>query len=1304
MDIRSFLSESRVDEAHRGASDLTFGAEWAAYFELVNEGNDADLEKVGNTVAVQIKKDGRTSGTAFGVGASKVQVTFKVGDQSATIQIFRSRSGYEAAMKVQGSKDSRFTDLGTLVELGKKAGGNQKIGRAIVDRVEGGLKHESVELGEAMNWSAEELKVASPFSREVARAIEAGGSKADITTPQRHILSVHVGQERTGWNRFEIDISNVLSGGDKLAAQVSSKNRKVSRTITSSDPKKLGKAIGDFIVKASARRAHEGVEPPTDTLFEEATHALASWGKTPDEKERYLAERLEQRVQVRVSNTAFGDFRGGSSGGYPLPGEYGVHVSGGSFPIKDELKKLGLKFDQRNKGWSMIHIRDDHRSHRGNVPEAKVRATIEKVNDLVQRHNDGILRKNQDHFATVGYPSDEMKTPLPSTTKKKIKEVESGIRRKARLDRYDVKVRILWKGNRTIHDADIVFEGNTYPIKELLKRVGFRFNNGAWSLPYLEYMSIQNKFESDIAKTLKKSHGDRPALRQPNASPEPASARIKRQKSAAWKASQRGYMEHSNLSDFLAAGRLDEAQRGAPGLAFGGEDKPTKPGGFKVSSKVLKMWKDEAGKGPEEMLFPKVRAAITAIPRDKLGLAWGVKDDPHLNDTQDFIAGKPRPAFNKWMQNLQKVSPKLAKYVRKVPSNAGLLYLIFVTRVSGEMMALQIFKRYFETDSDDPRAKRAKYAESEGSDLGEAESYSGYAVSGGGVGRKYKSSLDGKMRGGSMSYRYGSYGINPAAKRVAGNLPAGYEKQGWVVGNGKLQGLSGTFKTPVAAAKAIEKHDLATLAKFSEDVDQSTDPFFEEAGGNPTPPAVGKKLMKGLGAITPKAKLRILDTDKFGPSKRSQWGMSATIGIVTAKNEKLQAQFVIRQPDDNYFQGTVNLPRDWGGQIVSVGSKTGLDALCKMMLDRVVKHLSRGAKTESFEDLDRLSLSEKRSIADAVKDPNRVSRFLGVNNGDDIPVDRIDATIREMKGRTGRSKDETGMLRALMLAKRLKSAGSSSVEASAFGRVGLLVESVGPTNLNQLVIESSRQRPEERDVPSKDALMEMVGGSMHLAKTVMERSRDDAHRRTQGPEPLEEGPRWDGKIVGKAYRLQWSGYHFVLEELPVKGKKKLRKLTLQNPGFSNRHAAFIAQNILRVAKIAGGDVYDKVKSKLSSAMEAAVKEAGLDKKTWFHPREEMVFYLQVEPEDVDPLDIDAKDFVVHAEWTKFSAYSPGSDMRGGHDPSYTKLVSKSPGAARKLFKMLKANESILKGISFDKFTEWLKKKKIGYEYQHSVWS
>jgi hypothetical protein len=125
---------------------------------------------------------------------------------------------------------------------------------------------------------------------------------------------------------------------------------------------------------------------------------------------------------------------------------------------------------------------------------------------------------------------------------------------------------------------------------------------------------------------------------------------------------------------------------------------------------VLRIWKKEAIGGTGDLLFPQVKKAIEDIPRQELGLAWGVKGDEHLNDTQDFIAGKPRAAFQKWLRHVHKVSPKLGKYIRSIPENASLVYYVFMARVSGQMMADQIFKRYFETESDNPKAKKSAEA------------------------------------------------------------------------------------------------------------------------------------------------------------------------------------------------------------------------------------------------------------------------------------------------------------------------------------------------------------------------------------------------------------------------------------------------------------------------------------------------------------------------------------------------------------------------------------------------------------------
>jgi len=210
--------------------------------------------------------------------------------------------------------------------------------------------------------------------------------------------------------------------------------------------------------------------------------------------------------------------------------------------------------------------------------------------------------------------------------------------------------------------------------------------------------------------------------------------------------------------------------------------------------------------------------------------------------------------------------------------------------------------------------------------------------------------------------------------------------------------------------------------------------------------------------------------------------------------------------------------------------------------------------------------------------------------------------------------------------------------------------------------------------------------------------------------------RWDGKFVGKDARLVWSRHTWLLEELPQKGKKKLRSATLRNPSEFGYLDWWIPGNILNMAKLSTSDDYDKIKSKL----EDAYKEAGertekssrdreregwekqkdwVQKLKWY---ENQVFYLEVTPEGVDPFTAEGKDFKVSVEWGNFKAYSPDSDFQQS-DPHYTLCEAKSPGAGRKFFKLMKADPNALKGVSWNGFSDFLKKNGVGYDLHFSQW-
>jgi hypothetical protein len=210
--------------------------------------------------------------------------------------------------------------------------------------------------------------------------------------------------------------------------------------------------------------------------------------------------------------------------------------------------------------------------------------------------------------------------------------------------------------------------------------------------------------------------------------------------------------------------------------------------------------------------------------------------------------------------------------------------------------------------------------------------------------------------------------------------------------------------------------------------------------------------------------------------------------------------------------------------------------------------------------------------------------------------------------------------------------------------------------------------------------------------------------------------RWEGKIVGKDFRLQWTRDQWQLEELPQKGKKKLRVDTMDGGGSrysgnsgSADMSGYITQNILRKAGVTSSDSFDHVKAKIQAAMDAAaegvISKDPLGKWDFLrHTKwnEKLVYFTEVMPEGMEPLEAEGQDFSVKVEWTTFKAYDPDADFQS-HDPHYTLYESSSPGAARKFYQIIKENPSAIKHIPWSKFSEWLNQNKIGYKTHFSQW-
>lgn len=217
-------------------------------------------------------------------------------------------------------------------------------------------------------------------------------------------------------------------------------------------------------------------------------------------------------------------------------------------------------------------------------------------------------------------------------------------------------------------------------------------------------------------------------------------------------------------------------------------------------------------------------------------------------------------------------------------------------------------------------------------------------------------------------------------------------------------------------------------------------------------------------------------------------------------------------------------------------------------------------------------------------------------------------------------------------------------------------------------------------------------------------------------------PKWQNTVAGEKVRIRWNLHPrgaVLIEELPSRGKKRLQRATFSvQDTFSNIADApnsFMVENLLRDFKPSPSMSYDQAVTAFKGAIAEATAHVDAGKAQrgrmlhqWERsqlaklPYQSDVFYLEVEPADYSPLEIQGKDFVMKAEWGEFEAFSPNSDFQQ-MDPHYSVKEQKSPAAARKLFKILKADPEALRSINWSGLGDWLTQNGVAFETHHSQW-
>ena len=178
------------------------------------------------------------------------------------------------------------------------------------------------------------------------------------------------------------------------------------------------------------------------------------------------------------------------------------------------------------------------------------------------------------------------------------------------------------------------------------------------------------------------------------------------------------------------------------------------------------------------------------------------------------------------------------------------------------------------------------------------------------------------------------------------------------------------------------------------------------------------------------------------------------------------------------------------------------------------------------------------------------------------------------------------------------------------------------------------------------------------------------------------------ELEGKHVRIKWKWNTLLVQELPVKGKKRLDRLYYNispwvmangRGSLGGKENLLIVDNLIKINK---NDTFDGIKRNLAKALEKAHEEIEEASGESWNPHAlyslniSDVYYLEVPPSDIKPIYRENGNISLSAEWTEFTFTISYSD--NPHDPSYTKYVSSSPKSARDFYKILQADPSILK--------------------------
>lgn len=193
-------------------------------------------------------------------------------------------------------------------------------------------------------------------------------------------------------------------------------------------------------------------------------------------------------LQVKYNN--LGDF----GGSVPVEDMWTLEVSGPTYEYRDVLSRLGLRWNPTRKTWGVDAILYKYSNPRRSAEwtrNRKIQTTAyPELLALAKAHNAKVREEN----SKLG----------PATDREQVEVWRRISRMTPKLDAAGIKIEHTSPGRYETGESKVWVKGNTYPIRALMVKHGFRWNGPkkVWEIPGPEFTVVGDKWMSEVVRAL----------------------------------------------------------------------------------------------------------------------------------------------------------------------------------------------------------------------------------------------------------------------------------------------------------------------------------------------------------------------------------------------------------------------------------------------------------------------------------------------------------------------------------------------------------------------------------------------------------------------------------------------------------------------------------------------------------------------------------------------------------------------------------------------------------------------------------